>query len=50
MGIRICDILENDYFHEFKVIAGHGGWTDNFRALLLWTHRIPSSGCAGVNL
>ena len=31
MGIRICDILENDYFHEFKVIAGHGGLDRQFQ-------------------
>lgn len=31
MGIRICDILENDYFREFKVIAGHGGTDRQFQ-------------------
>ena len=31
MGIRICDILENDYFREFKVIAGHGGLDRQFQ-------------------
>lgn len=31
MGIRISDILENDYFHEFKVIAGHGGLDRQFQ-------------------
>ena len=31
MGVRICDILELDYFHEFKVIAGHGGLDRQFQ-------------------
>ncbi|WP_458408418.1 PucR family transcriptional regulator [Anaerotignum sp.] len=31
MGIRISDILEHDYFHEFKVIAGHGGLDRQFQ-------------------
>lgn len=31
MGIRICDILNNDYFQEFKVIAGHGGLDRQFQ-------------------
>ncbi|MBQ9092074.1 MAG: PucR family transcriptional regulator [Anaerotignum sp.] len=31
MGIRICDILENDYFREFKVIAGYGGLDRQFQ-------------------
>ncbi|MBR4283363.1 MAG: PucR family transcriptional regulator ligand-binding domain-containing protein, partial [Anaerotignum sp.] len=31
MGVRICDILEKDYFHEFKVIAGHSGLDRQFQ-------------------
>lgn len=31
MGIRISDILEQDYFREFKVIAGHGGLDRQFQ-------------------
>lgn len=31
MGIRICDILENDYFRDFQVIAGHAGLDRQFQ-------------------
>ena len=31
MGIRICDILENDYFRDFQIIAGHTGLDRQFQ-------------------